>query len=158
MEVMGNFSITPGKGVPKTKGSSLAGGLPPPNTTRETSRIITQGQNRLPNSPPKPAARSRLTIGEFGPSDFALTASSGWRLRRPAADQHVARCASRDLCSGGAPRRYPPSDDPFVGRAARRFERAAPILSQSARAMLPCLRIHEGIGEVRIPEDCPDPG
>src|SRR5262249_5315487 len=58
--------------------------------------------------PPNPAARSRLIIGDFGPSDSALAASSGWRLRRPAADRHAARCASRDLCSGGAPRRYPP--------------------------------------------------
>jgi hypothetical protein len=61
--------------------------------------------------PPKPAARSRLIIGDFGPSDSALAAARGWRLRRPAADRHAARCASRDLCSGGAPRRYPPSKD-----------------------------------------------
>jgi len=61
--------------------------------------------------PPKPAARSRLIIGDCGPSDSALAASSGWRLRRPAADRPAARCASRDLCSGGAPRRYPPSEE-----------------------------------------------
>src|SRR5712691_11430836 len=29
--------------------------------------------------------------------------------RRATADRHAARCASRDLCSGGAPRRYTPS-------------------------------------------------
>src|SRR5215510_7758347 len=54
-------------------------------------------------SPPKPAARSRLIIGDFGPSDSALAAASGGRLRRPAADRHAARCASRDLCSGVRP-------------------------------------------------------
>src|SRR5580765_7244130 len=42
-------------------------------------------------------------IGDHGPSDSALTAASGWRLRRPAADWHAARCASRDLCSGARP-------------------------------------------------------
>ena len=36
-----------------------------------------------------------------------LAASSGCRLRRSAADRHASRYASRDLCSGGAPRRYP---------------------------------------------------
>ena len=53
--------------------------------------------------------RSRLSIGEDGPSDSALAAARGWRLRRAAADRHAARCASRALCSGGAPRRYSPS-------------------------------------------------
>ena len=91
------------------QGSSLAGGLPPPNTRREGCRMTVQGQSRLHHSPPKPAARSRLIIGDCGPSDSALAAARGWRLRRPAADRHAARCASRDLCSGGAPRRYPPS-------------------------------------------------
>ncbi|MGE0680032.1 MAG: hypothetical protein AB7P69_03845, partial [Candidatus Binatia bacterium] len=80
-----------------------------PNTRREDCRMTAQGQSSLNNSSPKPAARSRLIIGDFGPSDSALAASSGWRLRRPTADRHAARCASRDLCSGGAPRRYPPS-------------------------------------------------
>src|SRR5262249_9151599 len=49
-------------------------------------------------------------FGDHGPSDSALAASSAWRLRRPGADRHAARCASRDLCSGGAPRRYSPSN------------------------------------------------
>ena len=31
--------------------------------------------------------------------------------RRPAADRHAARCASRNLCSGGTPRRYTPSSE-----------------------------------------------
>src|SRR5256886_16763444 len=54
--------------------------------------------------------RSRLFIGQNGPSDSALAAARGWRLRRPAAERHAARCASRALCSGGAPRRYTPSE------------------------------------------------
>src|SRR5262249_50523940 len=48
-------------------------------------------------------------IGKNGPSDSARAAARGGRLRRPAAARHAARCASRALCSGGAPRRYPPS-------------------------------------------------
>src|SRR5262245_42680408 len=48
-------------------------------------------------------------MGKDGPSDSALAAARGWRLRRTAADRHAARCASRALCSGGAPRRYSPS-------------------------------------------------
>ena len=53
--------------------------------------------------------RSRLSIGEDGPSDSALAAARDGRLRRPAAERHAARCASRVLCSGGAPWRYSPS-------------------------------------------------
>src|SRR4030095_11210509 len=69
--------------------------------------------------PPKPAARSRLIRGNLCPSDSALAASSGWRLRRPAADRHATRCASRNLCSGGAPRRYPPSGVILTPRSPR---------------------------------------
>ena len=86
-----------------------------------------QGQSSLHNTPSKPAARSRLIIGDFGPSDSALAASSGWRLRRPAADRHAARCASRDLCSGGAPRRYPPSVENEDGQVAYHPELPVPI-------------------------------
>ena len=53
--------------------------------------------------PPRPAARSRLILGDFGPSDCALAAARGGRLRRPAAERHAARYASRDLCSGVRP-------------------------------------------------------
>src|SRR4051795_3792407 len=61
-------------------------------------------------APPKDTqTRSRLSIGEDGPSDSALAAARDGRLRRPAAERHAARCASRVLCSGGAPRRYSPS-------------------------------------------------
>src|SRR3989441_1973108 len=42
--------------------------------------------------------------------------------RRATADRHAARCASRDLCSGGAPRRYTPSTDLFSGTRHLRFE------------------------------------
>src|SRR4030088_338724 len=67
------------------------------------------GENVKNPAPQDTQTRSRLLIGDFGPSDSALAASSGWRLRRTVADRHAARCASRDLCSGGAPRRYSPS-------------------------------------------------
>ena len=59
--------------------------------------------------------RSRPITGEDGPSDSALAAARGGRLRRPAADRHAARCASRALCSGGAPRRYSPSIEARYG-------------------------------------------
>src|SRR3989454_10409416 len=67
------------------------------------------GENVKKPAPQDTQTRSRPLTGETGPSDSALAAARGWRLRRPAADRHAARCASRDLCSGGAPRRYPPS-------------------------------------------------
>src|SRR5215813_2920010 len=89
--------------IRRKQGSSLACGRPPPNTRSEACRVTAQGRSSLNSLPPKPAARSRLIIGEFGPSDSALAAASGWRLRHPAADQHAARCASRDLCSGVCP-------------------------------------------------------
>src|SRR2546430_2262412 len=92
-----------------TEGSSLACGLPIHQHEKRGLPCCSTGAARHKHSPPKPAARSRLIIGDFGPSDSALAAARGWRLRRPAADRHAARCASRDLCSGGAPRRYPPS-------------------------------------------------
>src|SRR5262249_34198155 len=88
---------------------SLAASPPTP----EERPVILQHWVRavMKTLPPKPAARSRLIIGHFGSSDSALAASSGWRLRRTAADRHATRCASRNLCSGGAPRRYPPSEE-----------------------------------------------
>jgi len=42
-------------------------------------------------------------FGDHGPSDSALAAASGWRLRRPAAERHATRDASRALCSGARP-------------------------------------------------------
>jgi hypothetical protein len=60
-------------------------------------------------SPQDTQTRSRPLTGKNGPSDSALAATRGGRLRRPAAERHAARCASRALCSGGAPRRYSPS-------------------------------------------------
>jgi hypothetical protein len=92
---------------------------------------------RVVQSPsPKRAARSRLIIGDFGPSDSALAAARGGRLRRPTAERHAARCASRDLCSGGAPRRYPPSgvDGGVEGRDAARGGGERP-----ARGLLSCV-------------------
>src|SRR5262249_16001564 len=100
---------------------SLAASPPTP----EERPVILQHSVRavMKTLPPKPAARSRLIIGHFGSSDSALAASSGWRLRRTAADRHATRCASRNLCSGGAPRRYPPS---LVRRRVELPDRASP--------------------------------
>ena len=73
-----------------------------------TERIL-QEALRVARSPaphyPRPPRPGSLApnIGDHGPSDSALAAARGWRLRRPAADQHAARCASRDLCSGARP-------------------------------------------------------
>jgi hypothetical protein len=62
----------------------------------------------LPPHHPKPVLLAP-TIGDHGPSDSALAASSGWRLRRPAADRHAARCASRACARARATRRQAPS-------------------------------------------------
>ncbi len=45
---------------------------------------------RLPPLPPDHPGPGSLApnIGDHGPSDSALAAASGWRLRRPAADRH----------------------------------------------------------------------
>jgi len=74
---------------------SLAASPPTP----EERPVVWQprGGAVLKTLPPKPAARSRLLIGNFGPSDSALAAARGGRLRRPAADRHAARCASREI-------------------------------------------------------------
>src|SRR5215475_5390765 len=86
------------------KGSSLAAASPLRASKERLVVLQRKGGAVLTIlSPPKPAARSRLIIGDFGPSDSALAAASGGRLRRPAADRHAARCASRDLCSGVRP-------------------------------------------------------
>src|SRR5262245_11877042 len=82
--------------------SSLAAASPL-RTSEEKLVVLQYGAILTTLSPPKPAARSRLIIGDFGPSDSALAAASGWRLRRTAADRHAARCAFRDLCSGVRP-------------------------------------------------------
>src|SRR5262245_56491177 len=85
------------------EGSSLAAASPLRTPKERLAVLQRKGGAVLTTLPPKPAARSRLIIGDFGPSDSALAAASGGRLRRPAADRHAARCASRDLCSGVRP-------------------------------------------------------
>jgi hypothetical protein len=45
-------------------------------------------------------AHSRLISAITAPQTPHWRPPRGWRLRRPAADRHAARCASRDLCSG----------------------------------------------------------
>src|SRR5262249_19560006 len=98
------------------KGSSLACGHP--TNTEERPVMLQEGVGSIVKPPPpKPAARSSLIIAELGPSASALAAASGGRLRRPAAERHAARCASRALCSGGAPWRYSPSQVRYHGVA-----------------------------------------
>jgi phosphatidylserine/phosphatidylglycerophosphate/cardiolipin synthase-like enzyme len=68
----------------------------------DDATVITGGSLACPPLPPNHQRPGSLApnLGDHGPSDSALAAASGWRLRRPAADRHAARCASRDLCSG----------------------------------------------------------
>ena len=64
------------------QGSSLACGHP--TNTEERPVVLQDGVGSMVKpSTPKPAARSRLIRGDFGPSDSALAASSGGRLSRP---------------------------------------------------------------------------
>jgi insertion element IS1 protein InsB len=53
--------------------------------------------------PPKHAARSRLIIGNFGPSDSALAASSGWRLLAAQPLTGTRRAALLGTCARAAP-------------------------------------------------------
>jgi hypothetical protein len=78
------------------KGSSLA-------CVHPTKRRSARAQNKVKDSkirwpPPQDTQTpSRPIMGEDGPSDSALAAARGWRLRRAAADRHAARCASREI-------------------------------------------------------------
>src|SRR4051812_13384799 len=94
------------------KGSSLIC-VHPTRSARAQNKAEGGGNEMAPHQDTQ--TRSRLSIGEDGPSDSALAAARDGRLRRPAAKRHAARCASRVLCSGGAPWRYSPSTvgDPF---------------------------------------------
>ena len=73
--------------------------------TGEMDIRIKRSSLACPQLPPDHLRPGSLApnIGDHGPSDSALAAASGWRRRRPAADRHAARCASRDLCSGARP-------------------------------------------------------
>src|SRR5262245_32550050 len=72
--------------------------LRPPHQKEYRARSRAVRQRPTPTQ-----ARSRLVKGEDGPSDSALAAARGGRLRPPAADRHAARCASRALCLGVRP-------------------------------------------------------
>jgi len=85
------------------KGSSLAGGRPPPNTRREDGRVTAQGRSSPDTRPPTPAARSRLIIGDFGPSDSALAAASGWRLLAAQPLTATRHAALLGTCARAAP-------------------------------------------------------
>src|SRR4051812_41342731 len=92
--------------LPRTQGSSLIC-VHPTRSARAQTKAEGGGNETAPHQDTK--TRSRLSIGEDAPSDPALAAAPAGRLRRPAAERHAARCASRVLCSGGAPWRYSPS-------------------------------------------------
>src|SRR3989449_3024833 len=53
--------------------------------------------------PPKHAARSRLLIGQNGPSDSALAAASGWRLLAAQPLTGTRRAALLETCARAAP-------------------------------------------------------
>src|SRR4051812_12702875 len=89
-----------------SEGSSLIC-VHPTRSARAQNKAEGGGNEMAPHQDTQ--TRSRLSIGEDGPSDSALAAARDGRLRRPAAERHAARCASRVLCSGGAPWRYSPS-------------------------------------------------
>src|SRR5262245_32795579 len=105
--------------TPKSMSRLLATFVPPSKPYPQAGRTTKPGrlarlrpphhqeyraQARAVRQRPTPTqARSRLVKGEDGPSDSALAAARGGRLRRPAADRHAARCASRALCSGVRP-------------------------------------------------------
>src|SRR3954462_3323337 len=90
------------------KGSSLIC-VHPTRSARAQNKAEGGGNEMAPHQDTQ--TRSRLSRGEDGPSDSALAAARDGRLPRPAAKRHAARCASRVLCSGGAPWRYSPSCD-----------------------------------------------
>src|SRR3954453_18234710 len=89
------------------EGSSLIC-VHPTRSARAQNKAEGGGNEMAPHQDTQ--TRSRLSIGEDGPSDSARAAARDGRLRRPAAERHAARCASRVLCSGGAPWRYSPSE------------------------------------------------
>jgi hypothetical protein len=72
-------------------------------------------QNRarevVKKTPPQdPQTRSRLIIGQDGPSDSARAASSGWRLLAAQPLTGTLRAALLGACARAcAPRRYTPS-------------------------------------------------
>jgi hypothetical protein len=90
------------------KGGSLVCVRP---TRRQECRVTAQDwRGREKTSPPRHADSFAPVYRPERP--LRLRASGLQRLataRRAAADRHAARCASRALCSGGAPRRYTPS-------------------------------------------------
>jgi hypothetical protein len=77
---------------PHQEGSSLA-----------CVRSTKEGRTSQITPPQDPPPRSRLIIGQNGPSDSALAASSSGRLRRSAAERPPARCASRVSRARAAP-------------------------------------------------------
>src|SRR5947209_2174979 len=76
---------------------------PSTTTRREACRVAAQEQLSPKHSPPKPAARSRLLIGECGPSDSARAAARGWRLLAAQPLTGTRRAALLGTCARAAP-------------------------------------------------------
>src|SRR5713101_5322470 len=93
----------------QVKGSSLACVHP--------TRMSVVSQHRAGEDVKKPApqdtqTRSRLLIGQNGPSDSALAASSGWRLLAAQPLTGTLRAALLGACARACvPRRYTPSSE-----------------------------------------------
>src|SRR5713101_4951704 len=129
------------------KGSSLACVHP--------TRMIVVSQHRAGEDVKKPApqdtqTRSRLLIGQNGPSDSALAASSGWRLLAAQPLTGTLRAALLGACARACvPRRYTPSVvdradqvPPIVERGGAPGQGAAPAGKDSqafaAGGVKPC--------------------
>src|SRR2546428_6601495 len=83
------------------KGGSLACVRP---TRREECPGTAQGWEGMKQPPPQDTqTRSRLFIGENGPSDSALAAASGWRLLAAQPLTGTRRAALLGTCARAAP-------------------------------------------------------
>jgi hypothetical protein len=98
---------------PRAWGGKLTRLRPPRPPGREERPAVLQHKVGVVMKPLSPKTRSSFAPNYRRFRSLRLRAGGLQRLattRRTAADRHAARCASRDLCSGGAPRRYPPSE------------------------------------------------
>src|SRR5437870_4035886 len=85
---------------------------PPP--TLEERRVVLQHKGGSIRKTLPPQTRSSFAPDYRRLRSLRLRACGLQRpatYRRTAAERHATRCASRALCAGGAPRRYPPSKE-----------------------------------------------
>src|SRR5713226_5915463 len=91
----------------RRKGSSLACVHP---TRRSVVSQHRAGEDVKKPAPQDTQTRSRLLIGQNGPSDSALAAASGWRLLAAQPLTGTLRAALLGACARACvPRRYTPS-------------------------------------------------